>query len=187
MVNHCYNQTDVTMVDQACQTDMPHTSNSPQKIKSISLADLRHTVSNDHNYASSEDSFPLEDVICQPKQSVRKLGFSEIAVSYKEEQSEDEWLMEMSDSDESELSDVDSDFGEENSDPEDNCDDTKLFKKSEVHDDEEEKESNNWLDDNCGDFHEERKFLVFESKLKELFSQCVKCPNCGRNVKKPNT
>ena len=24
---------------------------------------------------------------------------------------------------------------------------------------------------------------MFESKLKELFSQCVKCPNCGRNVK----
>lgn len=119
MVDDCYSQTEVTMVDHACQTDMPHTSNSPQKIKSISLADLCQAVSNDHNYASSEDSFPNEDVICQPKQSIRKLGFSEIAVSYKEEQSEDEWLMEMSDSDKSELSDIDSDFGEENSDPED--------------------------------------------------------------------
>ena len=183
LVNDCYSQTEVTMVDQACQTDMPHTQNSPQKIKSISLADLRHAVSNDHSYASSKDSFPNEDVICQPKQSVRKLDFSEIAVSFKEEQSEDEWLTEMSDSDESELSDVDSDFGEENSDLEDNSEDTKLFKKSEVDDDEEERESNNWLDDNCGDVHEERKFLVFESKLKGLFSQCVKCPNCGRNVK----
>ena len=36
----------------------------------------------------------------------------------------------MSDSDESELSDVDSDFYEENSDPDDNSDDTKLFKKA---------------------------------------------------------
>ena len=34
----------------------------------------------------------------------------------------------MSDSDESKLSDVDSDFYEENSDPDDNSDDTKLFK-----------------------------------------------------------
>ena len=117
------------MVDQTCQTDMPHTSNSPQKMKSISLADLRHAVSNDHSYALSKDSFPNEDVICQPKQSVRKLEFSEIALSFKEERSEAEWLMEMSDSDESELSDVDSDFGQENSDPEDNSDDTKLFKK----------------------------------------------------------
>ena len=164
---------------------MPLTSNSPQKIKSISLADLHNAVSNDHSYmyASSKDSFFNEDVISQPKQSVTKLEFSELAVSYKEELSEDKWLTEMSNSDESELSDVDSDFCEENSDPEDNSDDPKLFKKSEVHDDKEERESNNWLEDNCGDIHEERKFIVFESKLKELFSQCVKCPNCGCNVK----
>ena len=51
-----YSQTEVTMVIQASQlTDMPHTSNSPQKIKSISLADLHNAVSNDHIYASSKD------------------------------------------------------------------------------------------------------------------------------------
>ena len=45
----------VTMVIQASQTDMPRTSNSPQKIKSISLADLHNAVSNDHIYASSKN------------------------------------------------------------------------------------------------------------------------------------
>ena len=50
-----YSQTEVTMMIQASQTDMPHTSNSPQKIKSISLADLHNAVSNDHIYASSKD------------------------------------------------------------------------------------------------------------------------------------
>ena len=48
---------------------------------------------------------------------------------------------------------------------------------------EQEDGSTNWLEANCGDLHEERKFIVFESKLKELFSSSVCCPNCDRKVK----
>jgi len=44
------------------------------------------------------------------------------------------------------------------------------------------KEHMNWLDENCGDIQEERKFIVFESKMKELFARYVRCPNCGKNV-----
>ena len=43
-------------------------------------------------------------------------------------------------------------------------------------------EGNNWLNQNCGDIQEERKFIVFESKLKELFTSYVHCPNCGKDV-----
>ena len=42
----------------------------------------------------------------------------------------------------------------------------------------------NWLNQDCGDLHQERKFFVFESKLKELFSRHMHCPNCGRNLEK---
>ena len=54
-------QTEVKMVDRACQTEMPYTANSLQKIKCIPLADLRHAVSNDHSYASSDVSGPNEE------------------------------------------------------------------------------------------------------------------------------
>ena len=40
------------------------------------------------------------------------------------------------------------------------------------------------INEDCGDLHQERKFLVFESKLKELFSRRVHCPSCGRNLEK---
>ena len=40
------------------------------------------------------------------------------------------------------------------------------------------KEHMNWLDENCGDIQEEHKFIVFESKMKELFARYVRCPNC---------
>lgn len=56
-------------------------------------------------------------------------------------------------------------------------------KKSKLLAEEQEEESTNWLEANCGDLHEERKkFIVFESKLKELFSSSVCYPNCGRKV-----
>ena len=56
--------------------------------------------------------------------------------------------------------------------------------KTEIPDDDKEKESTNWLNEYCGDLHQERKFLIFESKLKELFSRHLHCPNCGRNLEK---
>ena len=41
---------EVRMVDQACQTELPFASNSPQKLKSIPLADVRHALLHDHSY-----------------------------------------------------------------------------------------------------------------------------------------
>jgi len=44
------------------------------------------------------------------------------------------------------------------------------------------KEHRNWLDENCADIQEKRKFIVFESKMKELFAHHVGCPDGGKNV-----
>ena len=177
----CCSQTVITTVDQACQTDLPFAIDSPQ-VKSIPLAHVQHAVFHDHSYASSSDHPDEQNAdVRESVQAKKELDFTEMEIKCNEEQSDDEWLPEMSESDESEFGDdPDSDFFEEI----ERCD-----TKSEVpadddgSDDEVEKESSNWLEENCGDLHDERKFIVFESKLKELFSQCVHCPNCGREVK----
>ena len=89
---------------------------------------------------------------------------------------------EESDSEESDASDSDSDYciDEENFLSEDSdCDDA-VAKQEDS--DELQQENQNWLKENCGDIHEEKKFVVLESNLKELFSRYVICPNCGNNV-----
>lgn len=45
-------ETEIPMVNQACQTELPFVVHSPQKFKSIPLADVRHAVVNDHSYAT---------------------------------------------------------------------------------------------------------------------------------------
>ena len=93
-------------------------------------------------------------------------------------------LSDMSDSDESDLSDNDFDFKiEEVSDSENNDWDIK----TEVPDDDEEKESSNWLRENCRDIQEERKVVVFESKLKELFFSSRALSELWTGSRKRNT
>jgi len=41
--------------------------------------------------------------------------------------------------------------------------------KTEIPDDDKEKESTNWFNEDCSDLHQEQKFLVIESKLKSFF------------------
>lgn len=186
------------MVDQACQTDLPFLVHSPHKLKSIPLADVRHAVTNDHSYAALLPDSPVVPAEQVPgvsgkdfPKSKKKLDFSEIDISgfpqidYQEEEIEDEeWILsDVSDHEESDMSDLSDYEGDEFSTTFDS-EDEDLDIKSDILDDDDEKESTSWLDEDCGDLHQERKFLVFESKLKELFSRYVHCPNCGRNLEK---
>ena len=41
--------TEITMVDQACQTDLPFVVHLPHKFKSIPLTDVRDAVTNGHS------------------------------------------------------------------------------------------------------------------------------------------
>ena len=188
-------QTEIILEDQACQTDLPYYPNSPQTMKSFSLVDLRHAVTNDHSYASSygnpipssNDSVPNNlNNIFLGKSCQKRLQFTGIEAKYtdlNEEQSDDERLSEISDSEEFYFTDTESDFSEESSDLDEIVYADMTEKKSKVLAEEQEEESTNWLEANCGDLHEERKFIVFESKLKDLLSSSVCCPNCGRKVK----
>ena len=71
------------------------------------------------------------------------------------------------------FTDTESDFSEDSSDLEEIAYADMTEKKRKILAEEQEEESTNWLEANCGDLHEERKFIVFESKLKELFSSCL--------------
>ena len=87
----------------------------------------------------------------------------------QEEEIEDEWIpSDVSDHEESDMSDQSDYEGNEFSTTLDS-EDEDLDIKSEILYDDEKKESSSWLDEDCGDLHQERTFLVFESKLKELF------------------
>ena len=81
------------------------------------------------------------------------------------------------------FTDTESNFNEDSSDLEEIAYADMTETKRKILAEERVEESTNWLEANCGDLHEERKFIVFESKLKELFSSSVCCPNCGRKVK----
>ena len=190
--------TEITMVDQACQTDVPFVEHSPHKVNSIPLADVRHAVTNDHSYAALLTDSPVVPAEQVPRvsgkdfpKSKKKLDFSEIDISgfpqidYQEEEIEDEeWILsDMSDHEVSDTSDLSDYEGDEFSTTFDS-EEEDLDIKSDILDHDDEKESTSWLDEDCGDLHQERKFLVFESKLKELFSRYVHCPNCGRNLEK---
>ena len=189
--------TEITMVDEACQTDLTFVVHSPHKFKSIPLADVRHAVTNDHSYAALLTDSPVVPAEQVPEvsgkdfpKSKRMLDFSEIDISgfpqidYQEEEIEDEWIpSDVSDHEESDMSDLSDYEGNEFSTTFDS-EDEDLDIKPEILYDDEETESTSWLDEDCGDLHQERKFLVFERKLKELFSRYVHCPNCGRNLEK---
>ena len=119
-------------------------------MKSIPLADVRHAPLHDHSYARdlSYEQAATKDVTDVPK-AKRALDFTEtetldvfeIECKTEEEIGDDEWMLsDMSDFDESDLSDNDFDFKiEEISDSENNDWDIK----TEVPDDDEEKESSN--------------------------------------------
>ena len=102
----------------------------------------------------------------------------------QEEEIEDEWIpSDVSDHEESDMSDL-SDYESNEFSTTFDSEGEDLDIKSEILYDDEEKESTSWFDEDCGDLHQERKFLVFESKLKELFSRYVHCPKCARNLEK---
>lgn len=161
----------VTVVNQACQTDLPFVVHSPQKFKSIPLADVRHAVANDHSYAALVSDSPS---VVPTKQvpsvtgndfpnSKRKLDFSEIDTSdipqidCQEEEIEDEWIpTDMSDYEESDMSDL-SDYNVNEVDESFDSEDEEFDIKTEIPDDDEEKESTNWLNEDCGDLHQQRK------------------------------
>ena len=189
--------TEITMVDQACQTDLPFVVHSPDKLKSIPIADVCHTVAKDHSYAALSRDSPvmLSEQVRRvsgkgrPK-SKRTLDFSEIGTwdfpqfHCQEEEIEDEWIpFDVSDCEESDMLDLsdykDNEFSESFMSQGEDFD-----IKTEIPDDDKEKESMNWLNEDCGDLHQEQKFLVFESKLTELFSCHMHCPNCGWNLEK---
>ena len=194
-VVNSYTQTEIILEDQACQTDLPYYPNSPQTMRSFSLADLRHAVANDHGYASSygnpipssNDSVPDNvNNIPLSKNCQKRLQFTGIEAKYtnlNEEQSDDERLSEISDSEEFYFTDTESDISEDSSDLEEIAYADMTKKKRKILAEKQEEESTNWLEANCGDLHEERKFIVFASKLKELFLSSVCCPNCARKVK----
>ena len=161
----------VTVVNQACQTDLPFVVHSPQKFKSIPLADVRHAVANDHSYAALVSDSPS---VVPTKQvpsvtgndfpnSKRKLDFSEIDTSdipqidCQEEEIEDEWIpTDMSDYEESDMSDL-SDYNVNEVDESFDSEDEEFDIKTEIPGDDEEKESTNWLNEDCGDLHQQRK------------------------------
>jgi len=113
-------ETEITVVNQACQTDLPFVVHSPQKFKSIPLADVRHAVANDHSYAALVSDSPVVPTEQVPSvtgndfpNSKRKLDFSEIDTSdfpqidCQEEEIEDEWIpFDVSDYEESDMSDL---------------------------------------------------------------------------------
>ena len=101
-------------MDQACQTDLPFAIDFPQ-VKSIPLAHVQHAVFHDHSYASTSDHPDEQNAdVRESVQAKKELDFIEMEIKCNEEQSDDEWLPEMSESDESEFGDdPDSDFFEE--------------------------------------------------------------------------
>ena len=81
-------ETEITMVNQACQTDLPFVVHSPQRFKSIPLADVRHAVVNDHSYASLVSDSPIVPAEQVPSvtgddfpKCKRMLDFSEMDIS----------------------------------------------------------------------------------------------------------
>ena len=85
----------------------------------------------------------------------------------------------MSVREESEISNSESDFNiqdEESDGDNSEWDDDLVMKK---HPEEVKKDHKSWRDKTCGNIQEESKFIVFESKIKELFARYVHCPNCG--------
>ena len=174
--------TAITMVDQACQTDLPFVVHSPPKIKSIPLADVRHAVANDHSYDVFLNDSPVVPAEQVPRVSGKKfpnrkrtLDFSEIdssdfpQIDCQEEEIEDEWIpSDVSDHEESDMSDL-SDYEVNECSESFDSEDEDFDIKTEIPDDDEEKESTNWLNEDCGDLHQERKFFVFESKLRAFF------------------
>ena len=88
----------------------------------------------------------------------------------------------MSVSEESEISNSESNFNiqdEESDGDNSEWDDDLVMKKDP---EEVKKDHKSWRDKTCGNIQEESKFIVFESKIKELFARYVRCPNCGKNV-----
>ena len=155
------------MVDEACQTD-PLPALTQRIIPVMPLRDLCRAVQHDHSY-SAVNSLPEGESRDAPVFLVSEPVCAEF---------------EESDSEESDASDSDSDYciDDENFISEDSDCDDPVAKQEDS--DELQQENQNWLKENCGDIHEEKKFVVFESKLKELFSRYVICPNCGNNVNK---
>jgi len=112
--------TAITMVDQACQTDLTFVVYLPHKFKSIPLADVRHAVANDHSYAAFLIDSPVAPAEQVPRvsgkdfpNSKRSLDFSEIdssdfsQIDCQEKEIEDEWIpSDVSDHEESDMSDL---------------------------------------------------------------------------------
>ena len=112
--------TEITMVNQACQTDLPFVVPSPHTFKSIPLADVCHAVTYDHSYAALLSDSPVVPVEQVPgvsgkdsPKSKRTLDFSEIDASdcpqidCQEEEIEDERIpSDESDHEESDVSDL---------------------------------------------------------------------------------
>ena len=75
---------EITMVDQACQTDLPFVVHSPHKFKSIPLADVRDAVANVHSYVALLSDSPVVPAGASGKdfpECKTTLDFSEIDTS----------------------------------------------------------------------------------------------------------
>ena len=143
--------TQITMVDEACQTDLPFVVHSPHKFKSIPLADARHAITKDHSYAALLTDSPVVPAEQVPgvsgkdfPKSKRMLDFSEIDISgfpqidYQEEEIEDEWIpSDVSDHEESDMSDLSDYEGNEFSTTFDSEDEDLDIKPEILYDDEE--------------------------------------------------
>jgi len=176
------------MVEEACQTDAAESLS--QRI--MSFSDVCHAVQHDHNYACIDDTVlgKKSASLTEDSKAKRALHFrANESADHREkvcvkEEFETEWLSsDMSDSEESEISDSESEFNiqDEESDGNDSeWDDGLVMKKEDP--EEVKKEHRNWLDENCADIQEKCKFIVFESKMKELFAHHVRCQDCGKNV-----
>ena len=184
------------MVDEACQTDGIVVT-SPQKLISISHNDVCHAIQHDHPYTSTVDegkrvnknaSLHHNPNVANARQSLdlplsppKKVEDYPENCYIKDETSSEPIYM--SDTEESETSDSESDFEFDESDfisDGSDCEEEMILETE--HYEDEGKENRNWLNEDCGNIQEERKFIVFESKLKEIFTRFVRCPNCWKNV-----
>ena len=134
-------QCEPEMVEEACEID-PLPALTQRIIPVMPLRDLCHLVQHDHSY-SAENSLPKEESPDAPVFPVSE----PVCVEFKK-----------SDSEESDASDSYSDYGidEGNFICEDSdCDDPvpKLKDFDEV-----QQENQNWLEENSGDIHDEKKF-----------------------------
>ena len=134
------------------------------KIKSIPLADVRHAVANDHSYAAFLNDSPIVPAEQVPRVSDKNFPNCKrtldlkltrqifLKLTAKKRKLKMSGFHPMSDHEESDMSDL-SDYEVNEYSESFDSEDEDFEIKTEIPDDDEEKESTNWLNEDCGDLH----------------------------------